>query len=183
MFRKLSIFFFALILLFGSGPVAYAENDLDKPIADEQFHMDGQVDYHNAGVNQQTKAFTGKQGADFGRVRDPREAIARIVQAFLVLLGMLFMVYAVYAGYLILTSAGNEERVEKGKSILRNTTIGLIIILSAYGATWIVRWMFVASGDNTYKNCNPPEYQEFINDPLSPQNTGNPYRDEPYTNC
>ncbi len=178
MFRKFATLFIALVLLIAGPQFVYAANDLDESIADDQFHMDGETDYNDPGVNKQMAAFTGKQGADFGRVRDPREAVARIVQAFLVLLGMLFMVYAIYAGYLILTSAGNEDRVEKGKSILKNTTIGLIIVLSAYGATWIVRWTFVATGDDAYKNCNPPAYEEFLNDPASPHNT-----DDEYINC
>lgn len=174
MFRQMIVFSFVSVLLFGLMPSVYA----DDPLANDQFYIEGQVDYHNDAVNKQTAAFTGSQGADFGRVRDPREAVMRIIQAFLVLLGTLFLVYAVYAGYLILTSAGNEERVEKGKSILKNTTIGIAIILSAYGTTWIVQQVFVASGDDTYKYCDPPRYEEFNNDPLSPQNTN-----EPYTNC
>ena len=36
----------------------------------------------------------------------------------------------IYAAYLMITSAGDEERVKKGKSILINTGIGLIILLA-----------------------------------------------------
>ncbi len=173
MFRTIrTIIVLSFLILCGSGPVL-AENDLDTPLADEQYFIDGQPDYNNAGVNKQTAAFTGDQGADFGRVRDPREAVARVVQSFLVLLGTLFLVYAVYAGYLILTSMGNEERIEKGKHILRNTVIGLTIILAAYGTTWIVKWMFVATGDTTYKNCHPPVYEDFNGNKLEPLNYDN----------
>ena len=157
-----------------SGPVFTAATSSGS----EPFLMQGQVDYNNSAVNKQTAAFTGPQGADFGRVKDPREAVMSMIQSFLVLLGTLFMVYTVYAGYLILTSAGNEERVEKGKHILRNTTIGLFIILSAYGTTWIVKRVFVATGDDAYRYCDPPADRDFINDPLSPQNLN-----DPYTNC
>ena len=146
--------------------------------AEEAFKIEGQPDYNNEGVNKQTSAFTGERGAGFGRVRDPREAVALGIQSVLVLLGTLFLAYAVYAGYLILTSAGNEERVDKGKHILKNTTIGIAIVLSAYSMTWIVQRMFVASGDDAYKECYPPGYEEFIDDPLSPHNT-----DSQYKNC
>ena len=36
----------------------------------------------------------------------------------------------IYAAYLMITSAGDEDRVKKGKSILINTGIGLIILLA-----------------------------------------------------
>jgi hypothetical protein len=174
MFKRFVIITMFVLLTFGGSFPVFAED----PLEGDQFFIDGQVDYHNEEIKKQTDAFTGQKGANFGRVQDPRVAVAKIVQGFLVLLGTIFLVYAVYAGFLILTSAGNEERVEKGKSILRNTTIGIAIILAAYGMTWVVRWMFVASGDDTYKNCYPAEYQEFIDDPLSPQNL-----EEQYKNC
>ncbi|HBB37930.1 MAG: hypothetical protein UV82_C0012G0022 [Candidatus Magasanikbacteria bacterium GW2011_GWD2_43_18] len=133
----------------------------------EQFYMDGQVNYNNEAVQKQTQAFTGDKGADLGRVKDPRIVIASVIQSFLVILGTLFLVYMIYAGYLILTSAGNEDRVDKGKSILRNAIIGLAIILLSYSATWVVRWLFVASGDKTYEDCVPIISPSQTGDPLS----------------
>ena len=133
--------------------------------ASDAFQMDGQVDFHVADVNKQTQAFTGSKGADLGGVKDVRTAVASTIQKFLVVLGTLFLVYMIYAGYLILTSAGIEERVEKGKSILRNAIIGLIIILFSYAATWFVRWLFLATGDEAYKNCVPYSI-DYNGDPL-----------------
>jgi len=54
-----------------------------------------------------------------------------IVRAFLSLLGILFIVYTIYGGYLWMTAAGNEERVTSAKSIIRNGIIGLLVIFSA----------------------------------------------------
>lgn len=187
MLKKFAFSFFLSIILFGgflfvftgsipfftSNWIEFAKAEATSSASstdNKNLLIEGQLKYNNDEVQKQTDAFTGKQGANFGKVKDPREAVAGIISAFLVLLGILFLVYAIYAGYLILTSAGNEERIEKGKSILLNTTIGLAIILSAYGATWIVRSLFVASGNEAYKDCYPPEYEEFINDPLSPHN-------------
>ncbi|PIR76539.1 MAG: hypothetical protein COU32_01595 [Candidatus Magasanikbacteria bacterium CG10_big_fil_rev_8_21_14_0_10_42_10] len=131
----------------------------------DQFYIQGQVNYNNTEVNKQTQAFTGSQGANLGRVKDTREVIASLIQSFLVVLGTLFLVYMVYAGYLILTSAGIDERVEKGKNILRNAIIGLAIVLFSYAGTWFIRWLFVATGDQTYKDCVP--YSTDVNgDPL-----------------
>jgi len=55
-----------------------------------------------------------------------------IIQGFLMLLGVIFMAYTVYAGYNWMTAAGNDEKITKSKAILRGSVIGLIIILGAY---------------------------------------------------
>ena len=133
--------------------------------ASDAFLMEGQVDFNNTDVNKQTQAFTGTQGANLGKVKDVRVFIASLVQSFLVVLGTLFFVYMIYGGYLILTSAGIEERVEKAKSILRNAIVGLVIILFSYALTWFLRWLFVATGDETYKNCVPYTI-DYNGDPL-----------------
>lgn len=54
-----------------------------------------------------------------------------IVRAFLSLLGVIFITYTIYGGYLWMTAAGNEERVTNAKSIIRNGIIGLIVIFGA----------------------------------------------------
>ena len=89
-------------------------------------------------LEQQTQAFAGDKGAGFGEPKDPRAVVATIIQSLLGLLGILMIAYFVYGGYLIMTSAGQEEKITKGKSVLRNAVIGLVIILSAYGLTKLV---------------------------------------------
>jgi hypothetical protein len=64
---------------------------------------------------------------------DPRMVAARIVQIALGFLGILALALIIYAGYIWMTAAGNSERVEKAKGILKNAIIGLLIILSAFG--------------------------------------------------
>lgn len=63
---------------------------------------------------------------------DIRLIIARIIRALLGLLGIIALLIVIYAGYVIMTSEGNEEKVTQGKRILTNAVIGLIIILSAF---------------------------------------------------
>ena len=69
-------------------------------------------------IDQQTRAFAGTGGASFAPPTDPRLIVARIISIALTLIGTLFLGYTVYAGYLILTSAGEEEKVNKGKSTI-----------------------------------------------------------------
>lgn len=62
---------------------------------------------------------------------DIRLIVARIIRAVLGLLGLIALSLVLYAGYTIMTSGGNEEKIAQGKKILINAVIGLIIILSA----------------------------------------------------
>lgn len=49
--------------------------------------------------------------------------------------GTIFFFLTIYAGGLWLTSAGNEERITKAKTILFTCVIGLFVTLSAYAIT------------------------------------------------
>ena len=69
---------------------------------------------------------------------DIRLIIARVIRVFLSLLGIIALVINLYAGYLIMTAGGNEEKVNEGKRILVNGVIGLAIILSAFAITQFV---------------------------------------------
>jgi hypothetical protein len=79
---------------------------------------------------------TGQQQVDETIILDnpdPRVIAARIVQIALGFLGILALALIIYAGYIWMTSAGNSERVDRAKDILKNAIIGLLIILSAFG--------------------------------------------------
>lgn len=62
---------------------------------------------------------------------DIRIIIGRIIRAVLGLLGIISLVLIIYGGFLIMTSGGNDQKVEEGKKFLINAAIGLAIILSA----------------------------------------------------
>ena len=63
------------------------------------------------------------------------EIIGTAVSAFLALLGMIFLVLMLYAGYHWMTARGEEEKVEKAKDTITRAIIGLIIVVGAY-AIW-----------------------------------------------
>ncbi|HOZ53104.1 MAG TPA: pilin [bacterium] len=74
---------------------------------------------------------------------DPRNIIVRIVNIFLGLLGIIAVSLIIYGGILWMTSEGNEERITKAKSVLKNAAIGLAIVLAAWGiVTFIFRALF-----------------------------------------
>lgn len=63
---------------------------------------------------------------------------AVIIQAFLSLLGIIFIVLIIIAGYKWMVAAGNEEQIKKSQATLKTAIIGLIIVLGAYAITYFV---------------------------------------------
>jgi len=64
--------------------------------------------------------------------------VATAIQAFLGLLGIIFLVLIIYAGFNWMTAQGEEEKVTKAKETLQRAVIGLIIIIAAYSITYFV---------------------------------------------
>lgn len=70
---------------------------------------------------------------------DPRILIGRIIQIALSFLGVIAILIIMYAGFLWMSSGGEEEKISQARTILKNGVIGLVIILSAWGiATFII---------------------------------------------
>ncbi len=66
-------------------------------------------------------------------------AIAGIaVRAVFSLLGVIFLIYTIYGGFLWMTAAGNEEKVSKAKNTIRDGIIGLFIIFGAWAIYYTV---------------------------------------------
>lgn len=59
------------------------------------------------------------------------ESLIGIINPLITLIGIIFFLLLIYAGYLWMTARGNEEEVTKAKKITREAIIGLIIILLA----------------------------------------------------
>ncbi len=65
--------------------------------------------------------------------------IGNLVRTFIGLLGIIFLVLLIYAGYLWLTAQGDDKKVTHSKDMLKNAVIGLVIITAAYGiASFII---------------------------------------------
>lgn len=78
---------------------------------------------------------------------DPRIIIGRIIQWVLGFLGVIAVALTMYAGFLWMSSGGDEEKISQAKSILKNALIGLVIILSSWGiATFILTRLIDATG-------------------------------------
>ena len=64
--------------------------------------------------------------------RDVREVIARIINVAMGLLGIVAVVIILAGGFIWMTAAGNEEKVEKAKKLIFSGIIGLAIILTSF---------------------------------------------------
>ncbi len=62
---------------------------------------------------------------------DIRVIVGRVIQIVLSLLGVIAVGLIIYAGFMIMTAAGSEDKVGEGKKILVNAVVGLLVILSA----------------------------------------------------
>jgi amino acid transporter len=66
------------------------------------------------------------------------ELIGGLINVFLSVLGIIFIVLVVYSGYLWMTAGGEAMKVDKAKKLLGQAVIGLIIVVAAYAITAFV---------------------------------------------
>lgn len=99
-------------------------------------------------IGAQLGAAAGDKGAGLGAVKDPRTIVAEIIRMVLGFIGTIFFVLTLYAGYLWMTAAGNEEQVTKAKTLLFQATVGLIIILMAFAITSFAIRLALGKGTN-----------------------------------
>jgi hypothetical protein len=66
------------------------------------------------------------------------EVIGTLIKVFLSILGIIFLILTLYAGFLWMTAAGNPDKVGKAKTLLAQAVIGLILILASYAISQFV---------------------------------------------
>lgn len=62
----------------------------------------------------------------------------QVISTALTLVGIIFLILMVYAGYLWMTARGDEGQVEKALGIVKTCIIGLVVVMSAYAITFFV---------------------------------------------
>lgn len=66
------------------------------------------------------------------------DVVAIAIRGFLGLLGVIFVILIIIAGYNWMTAAGDEEKIKKAGQTIRSAIIGLLIIVAAYAITYFV---------------------------------------------
>lgn len=69
---------------------------------------------------------------------DIESSIGKIIQTVISFVGVLFMIFLVYGGVLWMTARGNDQQVDKAKSIIVESIIGLFVVVSAYAISVLV---------------------------------------------
>ena len=68
------------------------------------------------------------------------QTVGRVIKIAIGLIGTIFLVLTVYAGFLWMTAAGEEEKVTKALGIIKTSVIGLAVVLAAYSITYFVMY-------------------------------------------
>lgn len=64
--------------------------------------------------------------------------VVSVIKVFLGVLGIIFLILIITAGFRWMTAGGNEENIKKASAQIRNACIGLLIILASYAITIFV---------------------------------------------
>lgn len=91
---------------------------------------------------------TAVQGGGFNTSATFQTIIGTILTMVIGLIGVIFLILAIYGGFKWMTAAGNEEAVEKAKKTMTDAILGLIIVLAAYALS---RFIVVIFGDIVFK--------------------------------
>ena len=91
-----------------------------------------------AEIKKQVADFSGADGANFDTSATIGSVVAMAIKGFIALLGVIFVVLIILAGYKWMNAGGEEEKVREAKDTIRRAIIGLIIIIAAYAITEFV---------------------------------------------
>lgn len=93
-----------------------------------QAHAASAIDYGTSKVNTDLKGDDATADA----------AIQTLIRNFMGFLALVAFVYLLWGGFNILTAGGDEEKVKKGKTVIVQAAIGLVVIFLAWS---IVNWV------------------------------------------
>jgi uncharacterized membrane protein len=64
--------------------------------------------------------------------------ISNIITMVLSLIGVVFVIFLIYGGFLWMTASGNETKTDKSKQIIKESIIGLVVVFGAYAISYFV---------------------------------------------
>ena len=119
--KKILTFLFLFLFLFN---ISQTKAETTKVNIKGQLEAAGQTNGPFLSTNQYTLA----------------SSIGGFINAFFSLLGMIFIILMVYGGYNYMTARGEEDKINKALSTIRQAIIGLIITI---GSIEIYKYYFV----------------------------------------
>jgi Type IV secretion system pilin len=88
------------------------------------------------GLNEQDNALMGSSGLSGNS--NLASIISVLISVILGFLGIVFLALTIMAGFKWMTSQGNETEIKSAQSSLKNSIIGLLIVIAAYAITYSV---------------------------------------------
>ncbi|MCR4280499.1 MAG: pilin [Candidatus Komeilibacteria bacterium] len=80
---------------------------------------------------------------------DAKDIVTNIVRIILGFLGLVAVIIILAGGFMWMTAGGNEDKVSKGRKLIINGVIGLVIVLAAFSiATFVINSLENATGLN-----------------------------------
>ena len=125
-----SLFFsFTLLSSFFAVPVIHAQSFFDDQDRNRSsFEQSAGSEAASEGL----QAFANRAFGSSGAPRSPVAIAQTIIRGILGFLGLIAVILIMYAGFNWMTAGGVSDKVTKAKSLIINSVIGLIVILSAY---------------------------------------------------
>lgn len=77
-------------------------------------------------------AGSAAKSAELNGQTDLVTIIGNIINVVIGFVGLLLLVYFLYAGFLYLTAQDNKDNITKAKGIMKNAIIGLLIVVISY---------------------------------------------------
>ena len=71
------------------------------------------------------------------------QRVSRVINAVLIMLGILFLGLVIFAGITWMTAFGNDEKVAKATELLKEAIVGLVVVIAAYAISWFIFYYFV----------------------------------------
>ena len=108
--------------------------------------------------------FVDDTGLETSQEDDIRVVIANIVRYLLTFVGLIAVIFILWAGYLWMVSGGDPTKVGQAKKTLINATIGLAIVILAFAiVTFMINlWSDFANGDLNNNNNGPGRVNDGI---------------------
>jgi hypothetical protein len=76
------------------------------------------------------------------------EVISSSVTIILGMLGIIFFILAVYAGFLWTTAQGDEGKIGEAKQTIVRATLGFVVVISSYALSSLITTQFASLADN-----------------------------------
>ncbi len=70
-----------------------------------------------------------------GDISSPEDVVATIIKVLLGVVGVVALLIVIYGGIELMTSRGNQEKIDKGRKALMWAAIGLVVVFGSYGIT------------------------------------------------